>query len=215
MPTDIAGCIDWLDASQIVGLSNGDPVPTWTDESGNGNDAVQATGAKQPSYQTNQLNGHPIVRFDSARCMGITTLSVNQPYTIFIVLKDVMDGSTPSENEIFSGTSNGFFVIYYNATQIPAVFPWTGASSSVPMTTDVLCIIMNGASSAIFQDGVSTSTGNSGTTGLGADFVIGAFFNQTQNFMNADVAEIIIYDSALGTTDRQTVETYLATKYAL
>ena len=37
--------------------ANGNSVATWTDKSGHGASAVQATVADQPVYQTNQLNG--------------------------------------------------------------------------------------------------------------------------------------------------------------
>ena len=63
-PTNIAGCVLWLDANQITGLNNGDPVATWSDMSGNGNDATQAVGANQPTYRTGRINGLPAVDFD-------------------------------------------------------------------------------------------------------------------------------------------------------
>lgn len=53
-----------LDARDISGLSNGDPVTTWTDSSGNGNDATTVSGS--PTYQTGITpGGHPVVRFTS------------------------------------------------------------------------------------------------------------------------------------------------------
>lgn len=62
-PTTIPGLGLWLDASQIIGLGDGDPVASWADESGNGRDAVQADETKQPTYVANALNAKPIVRF--------------------------------------------------------------------------------------------------------------------------------------------------------
>src|SRR5690606_14284499 len=46
-PADIAGLKLWLDATAITGLSDSDPVTTWVDQSGEGNDATQSSsGAK-------------------------------------------------------------------------------------------------------------------------------------------------------------------------
>lgn len=76
-PTDIAGLQLWLDASQIVGLNDGDAVATWSDLSGTSNDATQGTAAARPIYKTAQLNGRPCVRFD-----GVNDL-LNYPNSIF------------------------------------------------------------------------------------------------------------------------------------
>ena len=53
----------WLDASQL-GLTNGDTVSTWSDLSGNSNDAVQGGSTVRPVFQTNQVNGLPSIAFD-------------------------------------------------------------------------------------------------------------------------------------------------------
>ena len=63
-PRDVSNLILWLDASAITGLNNNDPVATWSDRSGNGNDATQATATNRPLYKTNIVNGKPVVRFD-------------------------------------------------------------------------------------------------------------------------------------------------------
>jgi len=54
----------WLDADAIIGLVNGDPVVTWTDQSGLGNDVTQGVAANQPTYRTGIINGYPAVQFD-------------------------------------------------------------------------------------------------------------------------------------------------------
>jgi len=53
-----------LDASSISGLSDGDPVGTWLDKSGNDNNATQTSVDSKPLYKVNQINGKPIIRFD-------------------------------------------------------------------------------------------------------------------------------------------------------
>lgn len=60
-PLDIPGLQLWLDASQIVGLNDGDPVATWSDLSGVGNDLTQSTASKRPTYSNTTS---PCVIFD-------------------------------------------------------------------------------------------------------------------------------------------------------
>ncbi len=52
-----------------------------------------------------------------------------------------------------------------------------------------------------------TPTGNLGA-GIGARAVYG-----NANFLTGDIAEILIYDTALSSTDRQAVEQYLSDKW--
>jgi hypothetical protein len=59
-----AGASLVLDSRFITGLSDGDPVSTWSDRSGNGNNATSSGGAR-PLYVTTIQGGQPVVRFDS------------------------------------------------------------------------------------------------------------------------------------------------------
>src|SRR5215216_5960726 len=65
-PETVAGLHLWLAADKITGLSNGAAVTQWNDFSGFANHAAQATALNQPSYQTNVINGLPVVRFDGS-----------------------------------------------------------------------------------------------------------------------------------------------------
>lgn len=78
----------WLRADTLA-LTNGDPVTTWPDSSGNGNNAT-ANGDFDPVYRTNQVNSLPAVDFGDLGiayfdlpdfCSGFTAGEV------FIVLK--------------------------------------------------------------------------------------------------------------------------------
>lgn len=65
-PTDL---VCFYDARRL-NLSDGDPVATWQDASGNGNDVTQGTGANQPTYRgpgsASAINGVPTVEFDGS-----------------------------------------------------------------------------------------------------------------------------------------------------
>lgn len=109
-PQTVGGLALWLDAAQIVGLSNGDPVATWADESGNSYDAVQATTVNKPAYETNVQNGKPGVLFDPS----VTPRWLNSPTgvgllknvpgaTVLVAFKSL---SQSTNLTLFSATNN-------------------------------------------------------------------------------------------------------------
>src|SRR6185295_5448090 len=63
LPTDISGLQVWLKADAIVGLSDNDPVSTWSDGSGQSHDATGVTTTR-PLFKTGILAGKAVVRFD-------------------------------------------------------------------------------------------------------------------------------------------------------
>ena len=69
---------------------------------------------------------------------------------------------------------------------------------------------------AIYRNGTSVVASGGHTNSFNpAGLVFDINGNATPPVQDADIAEILIYNSALGTTDRQSVETYLLAKYAL
>ena len=52
---NVSGAVLALDANAITGLSDGNTVATWSDQSGNGNDATQSTESSE-SVRTKRMN---------------------------------------------------------------------------------------------------------------------------------------------------------------
>lgn len=76
-----SGLVLWLDANQIAGLSNDDPVAQWDDMTGRGNHFTQATAASKPLYKTNYLNSMPGLYFDGSNdFMYGPSLNLNANY---------------------------------------------------------------------------------------------------------------------------------------
>lgn len=76
--------IQWVDAAQLTGFSNGAPVSTFTDNSGNGYDFVQGSSTRRPVYlsSSSTANNKPAIVFDGVNdFMGVGTIpeySTNQ-----------------------------------------------------------------------------------------------------------------------------------------
>src|SRR5207247_468044 len=63
----VAGVRLWLKADS--GTSN--PLTTWTDQSGSGNDAFQVNIGNRPSITANSINGRPTVRFSGNQWLNL------------------------------------------------------------------------------------------------------------------------------------------------
>jgi len=221
-PSQISGLTVWLDASQISGLNNNDPVTTWTDLSGNGNNATQATGSQKPTYKTSGLNGRPVVLFDGVDDKLATAAfssPLAQPASIYAVVSWSLTGS--AYQDPIDGIASGqrMVIAFEVATQKFAMFAGAavtlGGVASAGASFHLLNAIYNGASSSGFingvnQPGLSSNPGTEGMTGvLLGDAPIGG-----QAF-SGRIAEVLVYSGAHSATQRQSIETYLNSKWAI
>lgn len=88
-PTTLPGLFLHLDASQETGLTDGQLLDTFTDQSGNGRDFTGA-GTERPTYRTNQLNGLPGIEFDGSSDRMSDAVFFNAAgdvHTMFVVMK--------------------------------------------------------------------------------------------------------------------------------
>lgn len=212
-PSDIAGLVAWYAADQLA-LADDAAVASWTDLSGNDTHAVQATGASQPTYKTAILNSLPVVRFDGTddllRTAAITLIP--QPTTWFCVGKrDAVDGN----NRYFFDTRavNGQLLGGQFFYRIYAGGAGYVTGQVIDTSFHIYQATFNGASSDIRVEGGVATTGDPGSTGVNG-ITIGASGGDTE-LLDGDLAEIILYDSALSTSDLNSVGEYLADKYAL
>ena len=205
----------WVKADSLV-LNDGDPVGTWADQSGNGRDLIQSTTDNKPLYKINIQNGWPAVRFDGINdYMDVTfggALAI--PYSLFMVFAFV---NTPSGTKVmYSSTNqdyhyacvndaNGYI---YNGTQLNA------PAASFGTAFHYLLHKWNTGSSDHRVDGVS-STGTTSNVNLNGLRVAEYYTSLGTYTSNIQVAEILIYSEAISDGNRDTVESYITTKYAL
>ena len=212
-PLQISGCTLWLSADSISGKINNDTLGRWRDLSGNSNDAVQANVLLKPVYNTNILNSKPVVNFTQASTQYmISTLASTQPYSLFIVCRSgagagnqyFIDGIALNAGVMSGGASNNTFTMFSGNVL---------SASATPTNFNYVCGIYDGVSSILTING-SATTGNVGSSNT-LGMTIGANGVASGQFLNGDIAEIIVYNSHLSVTNRQKVENYLKTKYAL
>jgi len=96
----------WLDSRSIPTATAS--ISTWSDSSGNGNTALQATFANQPSYILNAINGIPAVQFTGTQWFATPSVfPTSSDYTITVMFSSPTSASTAPALNILSGNSLG------------------------------------------------------------------------------------------------------------
>lgn len=218
-PGEVTGVVLWLAADAITGLADGDPVSAWEDLSAEGNDAGQATSGNRPTYQTAEVNGLPVVRFDGSNdYMDCLTLTGSPAaVTMIAVVKPTGSGYRTIVGAHTDGglqwridSSTNYQTL--NKQFTAAVGTSTGAVGSAFHV--VSASFAAGASYAFELDGVASGSGSHAQTlTSGRTFRIGS--RNAAEFLSGDLAELIVYDSVLSGPDLDSVTAYLQAKYAL
>jgi hypothetical protein len=222
-PSDISGLVLWLDADAIEGLNDGDPVTTWEDQSGQGHDFAQPTASAKPTYQTNELNGKPIVRFDGTddflrRTDNDVGAFGTDPFSIFIVIQTTDSTARILLKENEAGGGDGLYIygdgndyLYWNGTTGIAI----GASDS---SFHLIAVTRSGTGAGglvPYYDAAAQTAGTESRTLSGTTTLYIGTTNDDPVYLAGDIAEIIIYDSALSQANRESVEDYISNKYGI
>ena len=181
----------WLKADEITELDDGDLVPSWLDSSINDLNATQGDDSKQPTYQTNEVLLKPIVRFDGNDVLLTASTGGSSTITIFSVVK-----SANTIGGYFLGLGNNNKAIihgYVGAT-------WEYYSSPRTHLGDI--------STSEFQI-ITSRVGSSQTNPIS----LGADMGSIAPWGGGDVAELMIFKSALSNEDYNAVYDYLDAKY--
>jgi hypothetical protein len=223
----------WLKADYGIATS-GTSVTDWFDMSNQDNAATQTTGADQPTLVTNAVNGMPAVSFDGASdsmqlpsgfsnfAAGASIFVVYKPTAVTADARIIEFGNrtTPAPGSprdmIYVSEPNNTDLKFtaYNATTSSSLT----ATSAVTLNSYQLSeVVHSGAGSAtIYTTGVQSAQGsvsNINTTTRTNNFV-GRDFGATL-FFQGEIAEIIVYNSAISAANRAKVEAYLFARYGL
>lgn len=208
---------------------DGQGIAQWNDLSGNGNNASQATSSNRAIFETNELNGRPVARFNGSSHELNATLGLG-PFTsacVFSVARfaqanqangdyDVLYSLGNMANDAISfgrtaGDDAGGADLYYSFTE--------GASSAGPSLNDQFQIACQSfTSSAPYHflrlNGAAQTVGAlAAPISVGATFNLGRLIGANPEYMNGDVAEIIVFETVPNTTQTNIVENYLSSKY--
>lgn len=208
----------------------GSDPSVWTDMSGNGRHAVQATGANQPSIVTNVINGRQVRRFNATSTFLVPPNFSLDNFTVFSAIYPKNTSPEPAYKTIFSiGSTSASSArdVLFNTSNVSGVttldvqrsngstFPTakvTTSNLSFQIAsgkftgTELIAYVNNGTRNTV----ATTITGTSDNLPA-----IGAVkqFGGTGFFYEGDIAEIIVYPTNLSDFNCLRVERYLSKKY--
>jgi hypothetical protein len=201
----------WLKADAGVTLS-GSNVTAWADQSGNGNNAT-ATGT--PTLST--VSSKTFMNFAGGYFTGSQVLSASQA-TIMCVARF---SSTRDIEIIFQQFSSELNVALYRGFNLGSGFRiYNGQNVNSSLLTNnnqtyLFGVTVNGTSATLFLNGSQDTTANSGSLTPSGTYYLGRRTDVPTTTTEMQMAEIIVYNTNLGTSDRQLVEDYLNTKYSI
>ena len=210
----------WLDASDENSITHAtNAISQWNDKSGNNKHATQSTADNKPTLTSSVLNGKSIISFDGSNdYLTASSLNISQPYSIFAVAKTI---GGAGRDYVFDGVTdnNKRSLVALKGNNSGKVESWAGSwgnsNINTPSNYFTLSSVFNSSSGLIGIDGTVVSNLNTSTRNLSGGIRIGANYLANGDFLAGDIAEFLIVDAAVSTSDRQAIEGYLAHKWGL
>lgn len=224
-PIPRSGLVAWFDAQKGVTQVSG-AVSNWQDISGSGNDASQATSANRPVVKLDAINNLQSIKFDGTNdslklpsgmanfTSGMTVFAIVKPAAVTAGARVFDFGNGAASHNVYlslaSTTSNAVFV--YNLASSSSL---TAASSLTVGRFQLLEMVHNGSTTAtLLTNGTQTAQG----TVNGINNIVRTDNNLAKasggsNFLNGELAEVLVYNRALSGTERAQVEAFLAAKW--
>ncbi len=226
----------WLKPDGLTNTANLSKISFWTNSIGGGNDATNGIVANQPTYVASTLNGYPVARFrdDGSNIPSNPNLNWlvsplplsgnSNSFTATVVFESQITGA---RDTLIQQLGNGSTIFYIQTNGVPALNPNIDSFASgkeVPSPYSysvrnwtILTLVQDAAAGTVtlYQNGFALTNTTIGTlTSLAnAGWLLGCNKNKSTHGLNGDIAELLIYNSALSSGDRSTTENYLANKY--
>ncbi len=222
----------WLEGSQgVTGDGNG-YASEWADQSGNANNLTQPNGdLYAPLLVTNAINGLPALQFDGTNdymyANESSSLAITGDMSVFAVMNiSSLNNSVSNASTIVSKANNNIAdpYDYYVSLGTVKLYRGNGTTYGVVNSTQspstgvghVLDMTMQGTTVTHRLDGSPNGSGTLSTaiTDNGSYFFIGSRVN-AQNYLNGQLAELIVLGAAADSNDTASIEGYLAGKYGI
>ena len=224
-PGDISGLNLWLDASDASTITKdgSNLVSGWDDKGSQSNNSTQPVGTNKALWVDSALNSLPIIRFNgSDNYMSVANGANfnNANMSFFMVIKM---NTKASWGVMFGNRDNGSgwqVGNYSNTGEMVIQSNQVGGNGRGTLDSTLGYAIFSysydGAARKAYENGAlveSISDADGFTSNLSADPVIGARGPTPNSFMNIDIAEMIVYNSALSDTNRLALDAYLQAKW--
>lgn len=226
-PRSISGLALWLDAADSSQITTDTGVSVWRDKSGNGRNATQSTGGKQP-VRTSTINGRSVITFqgtdDTMTIANVADFNATSQ-TVIVVARQ----ASAANQALFykaSASSVAGVIMRYRAGATMWLYQKNDSSGESLSTTantntnaNVYTAILEPSNQAGFVNGAAPSPGLATNTVTTTYDDTGAFWIGSRRdigeYLAGDVCEILHWPRALLTAERQLVERYLGRKWGI
>ncbi|MCE2895087.1 MAG: hypothetical protein LW721_11645, partial [Flammeovirgaceae bacterium] len=205
----------WLRADRLTGFINGDQVNTWTDQSGNLNNA---TGVNGPTYVLNGSAGLPSINFNGTnQHYTVSSLAALTQGEIFLVSKINNDPPAAGQSGLWRlGNSANTHYPWVDGN-IYDEFGTNSTKNNIaapPLNQLRIYNVRSAAGNwANRLDGSALFSTGSNTVSFSATPWIAR--NAASNYFDGTMSEIILYNTVLNSAQRNIVENYLSSKYGV
>lgn len=227
----------WLKADAgTSSTTNGSPISSWQDQSGNGINVTQTVAVQQPSYTANVINGNPAIRFDNNSTTNDKLIAPDSPkldntsgYTFFTVVRpEAIDNEARSiiSKRVNVGVDQSFMLFFFSNRRLYLDLQTNNDrfNTTTQYTTNTNYILgahYDGSlalnSRAKIYSGETLEITARETNTLIPDnnspFIVGSTHETDNRPFGGYIAEIITYTVALNTAQRVIVNNYLSAKY--
>lgn len=214
-PPPLTGCKLWLKGDVGV-TTGGGTVSVWADQSGNGNDLIQASSPDQPAYNSSGFTpGIPSVDFSTVDTvmMENTGFSWGANWSVTVVYQlqalftsgRLVDWLYPTVNrEVGTGGGTPFFSDNGTTTV-------TGGTFAANQTTN-LCVTLGSGTTSIYTTDLTTAVQSAALTETNTTGIRIGALPGTGQASNARISEVLVHDHALSLAERQQLQAYLESR---
>jgi hypothetical protein len=224
------------DFNTVIGRSAANLLNAWKDRPLSNNNAAQGTGAAQPTYTVNQINGRPAVvtsgQSDFMTILDNANLDMDSGsgFTIFLAVNATGYVAHGSGLNYFIAKGNGDVAsnMYGINTQSSNKFDGqtgnnevqgAGTGAAINGAAHIATLVMDNAATDgfLYRDGVLVSTNSSATVGSDStsNLTIGGGTGVATRYSNGKYGHIIIYNRVLSAVEMHLVHRYLSTLWGV
>ena len=216
-PATLEGLELWLEGSDLDHLSDGSPVSLWNDRSGHGRHAIQNESSAMPKKVS--INGVSAVAFNGVAGTFLrSTASAGYAEMTMMTAIRLNSGTTSTYQTVLGGhaaTSLALEVVQYN----PYVRTW-GKSGAVRQWVSLApdewfalgCSYDIVTLSSIYSSAVGSAS-LSHPLNIGSEIIVGAKRHDGIDPLNGQIAEAMVFSTALGSSTVTDIIEYFSSKY--
>ena len=235
IPTDSEVAIEpelalWLKADSGVTADANGFVSQWTDQSGNGNHALQTNSVSMPTLLSGALNANPVLHFDGVTNfleiadspgllirgdLTIYAVALFEDYANFngIIAKTLANQPAPFDFYLNRSTTGPLRFIRGNGSGNSTV---SGTTTPVAGQYYILSAVVNGTNGTQYLNGAVNGSGPliAGVGDGGRPVRIGTR-DDFATRLKGTLAEVILIRGAVSFAERTAIDNYLGNKYGI